>query len=68
VPVSAVDLLHRGAHHPRQLEDRDARRERLSREGVTQVVRATPLDPGSVEGLLPVAGAEVVEVDVLAVG
>ena len=63
VTVVLVDRLHARAHQPRQLEDRHAGSQRLGRERMAQVVRATLLDSRC--GERRIRAAPGVEVDVV---
>ena len=67
VAVVAVDHGQAGTHVARELEGGDAGTEREGREGVPEIVDAAErLDPGRELGGLPVAVAEVVQVEVAA--
>ncbi len=67
VAVMAVDHGQAGAHVAGEVEGGDAGTEREGREGVPEIVDpAQRLDPGGTLGRLPLAVAEVVEVEVAA--
>jgi hypothetical protein len=65
VPVVAVDHCQAGAHVAGEVEGRDAGTQREGRERVPEIVDAADrCDPGCELGGLPLAGAEVVEIEV----
>ncbi len=69
VAVVAVDHRQARAHVAGEVAGGDSGTEREGREGVPQIVDApSRLDPGRHLGGFPVAGAEVVQVEVAAMG
>src|SRR6266540_3501478 len=65
MPVVAVDHGQAGAHVTGEIEGRDAGTERERGEGVPQIVDAPQrCDPGRELGGLPLARAEVVQIEV----
>jgi hypothetical protein len=69
VSVMAVDHCQARAHVPGKVEGRDPGTERERREGVAEIVDPAPwVDSGRFLGRLPVAVAEVIQIEVAAVG
>lgn len=68
VSVMAVDHRQARAQVPGKVEGRDPGTERERREGVTEIVDPAPwVDSGRFLGRLPVAVAEVMQIEVAAV-